>query len=228
MIKTIFLDLDDTIFDFKACERQALSASLESCSLSFIDADLSDYSLINDQMWRALERGEITRDALRVKRFELFLQRFPEKVDPSHFADLYMEMLAATNVLIDGARALLEYLSIHYDLYAVTNGYECTQRGRIESADIAKYFKEIFISQVVGAVKPQKEFFDRCIAHIKDFSLANTVLIGDSPTSDIAGGNAYGIFTIRYNPLRLPNPANAIPCREVASLAEIPTLLCSL
>ena len=228
MVKTVLLDLDDTIFDFKACERQALSAALTRCGLSFSAADIADYSKINDSMWKLLEKGEIKREELRTRRFELFLSRYKKPLDASAFADLYMQMLSKTDVLIDGARDLLEYLSAHYDLYAVTNGYVQTQSGRIRQANIGKYFKEIFISQLVGAPKPQKEFFDYCARHISSFSLETTVLIGDSPTSDISGGNEYGIFTIRYNPAGLENPPDKFPKREVRSLSELPELLRSL
>ena len=228
MVKTVLLDLDDTIFDFKACEKQALSAVLLKLGLPFDDDDISDYSKINDSMWKMLEKGEITRGELRTRRFLVFLARYGNPVDPSVFADLYMEMLAQTDALIDGARELLEYLSENYRLYAVTNGYVQTQMGRIRKADIGKYFKDIFISQNVGAPKPQKAFFDYCAAHIPDFSVENTVLIGDSPTSDISGGNEYGVFTIRYNPKKEQNPADKQPKGEVYSLKNVPDLLLSL
>lgn len=228
MIKTVLLDLDDTILDFKACEKQALSAALTFCGISFVGSDLEEYSKINDGMWKMLEKGEITREELKTKRFEVFLSRYSASISASSFADVYMEKLSQTGVLIDGARDLLETLYQKYALYAVTNGYEYTQKGRIKSADIGKYFKRVFISQNIGAVKPKKEFFDYCVKYIPDFSLETTVLIGDSPTSDISGGNAYGIFTIRYNPLHLPNPADALPNREVSSLSEIPAILASL
>ncbi len=225
MVKTVLLDLDDTIFDFKACEKNALSAALTRCGLPFSAADIADYSKINDSMWKLLEKGEIKREELRTRRFELFLSRYDKSFDAAAFADLYMQMLSETDVLIDGARELLEHLSAHYALYAVTNGYFQTQMGRIRHADIGKYFKEIFISQVAGAPKPQKKFFDYCVARIPGFSLETTVLIGDSPTSDISGGNEYGIFTIRYNPGRLENPPDKLPQREVYSLSELPELL---
>ena len=228
MVKRILIDLDDTIFDFKACEKQALSSALTEFGLIYNENDLNEYSRINDLMWKALEKGEITREDLRVRRFEIFLERFVEPIDARSFSDLYMDHLSKTNVLINGARKLLSYLSERYDLYAVTNGYEYTQRGRIESANIGGYFRQIFISQCIGAVKPMKEFFDYCAHSIPDFSLRDTVLIGDSPTSDISGAKAYGILSIRYNPAHLPNPSSAIPDREVESLSEIPSLLESL
>ena len=225
MIKTILLDLDDTIFDFKACEREALSDALRSFDLAFKTEDLDDYSRINEGMWKCFERGEITREELRTKRFNVFLSRYPSPPDAALFADRYMQSLSETKDLIDGAKDLLAVLSEKYDLYAVTNGYERTQMGRIRASGIGVYFKEIFISENVGAAKPKKEYFDYCAAHIKGFSIKETVLIGDSPTSDIRGGNAYGLFTIRYNPAALPNPSDAIPNREVRSLSELPSLL---
>ena len=228
MIKTILLDLDDTILDFKSCEKQALAASLTNFGIAFCNDDVSEYSRINDQMWKLLEKGQITREELKTQRFRLFLNRFDASVSPERFAETYMQNLSQTGVLIDGALELLQYLSQNYALYAVTNGYESTQRGRIAASGIAKYFDDIFISQLVGADKPQKVFFDYCAAHITGFSIKNTVLIGDSPTSDISGGNEYGLFTIRYNPKHLINPPEAMPKREVYSLSEIPALLLSL
>jgi len=228
MIRNVLLDLDDTIFDFKACERLALSVALRSFGIAFLPEDLSDYSLINDGMWKRFEKGEITRGELMIKRFEIFLARYDASVSPTEFADGYMQALSKTDVLIDGAEDVLRILSEKYDLYAVTNGYERTQMGRIRRSGIDRYFKEIFISERVGAVKPNKDFFDYCAQQIPDFSIEETVLIGDSPTSDIRGGNAYGLYTIRYNPASLPNPSDAIPDREIRSLTELPTLLCQL
>lgn len=228
MIKNIFLDLDDTIFDFKACERRALSAALNSFDLRYSDSDLADYSEINDRMWKALEKGEITREELKTKRFKVFLARYSTAPDEHTFADRYMERLSRTSDLIPGARDVLKILSEKYDVYAVTNGYEFTQCGRIASANIGGFFKEIFISQRIGAVKPEKEFFDYCASRIPAFSLSETVLIGDSLTSDIAGGKAYGLFTVWYNPAGRSAPTAFSPDREIDSLFDLPDLLASL
>ena len=228
MIKNIFLDLDDTIFDFKACERQALSAALSAFDLAFVEDDLSDYSRINDSMWKLLEKGEITREELKTRRFEIFLSRFATPPSAKTFAEEYMRNLADTNALIDGARELLQTLSAKYRLYAVTNGYEVTQKGRLRSAAIEGYFTGIFISQIVGAVKPKREFFDYCVARIPDFALRDTVLVGDSMTSDIAGGKAYGLYSIRFNPYREPCVGTLLPDAEISALAELPALIARL
>ena len=228
MIKRILMDLDETIFDFKACERQALTATLANFGITVSDEDIRDYSRINDQMWKLLEKGEITREELKVRRFFLFLTRYPDPPSADAFAEGYMSALSSTSALIDGAWDLLKELSKKYDLYAVTNGYVRTQMGRIAASGIGVFFKEIFISESVGVSKPKRGFFEYCAARIPDFSLKDSVLFGDSPTSDIAGGNAFGLFTIRYNPHGAPNPPDAVPNREIRSLSELPALLATL
>ena len=228
MIRNLLIDLDDTIFDFKACERQALSRALDSFEIGFRDEDLSDYSKINDDMWKLFERGEISRQDLKTRRFEMFLSRFPMAPLGADFAERYMEYLSQTSALIDGAKEVLPILSDQYDLYAVTNGYEKTQMGRIERSGIGIWFKGIFVSEKVGFAKPKKEFFDYCAAHIENFSLLESVLIGDSPTSDIRGGNEYGLFTVRFNPSAAPDPDDAVPMRTIRSLCELPSLLAEI
>lgn len=228
MIKYILLDLDDTIFDFKASEKQALSSALTSFGISYRNEDLSDYSKINDDMWKRFEREEITRECLKTKRFEIFLSRYSDPPSATEFAERYMQRLSETAVLIDGATEVLALLSAKYELYAVTNGYERTQMGRISASGIGRWLKGIFISETVGAAKPKKEFFDHCADHIEGFSREKSVLVGDSPTSDVKGGKAYGLLTIRYNPSGAPDPADAIPDRTIRSLQELPSLLSNL
>ena len=227
MIKTVLIDLDDTIFDFKSCEKLALSRALERFSIAYDDDMLLRYSVINDGMWKKLEKGEITREVLRVRRFEMFLHEYGVfGISADAFADAYMAELMNTGVLLPGAEKLLAQLSARYDLYAVTNGYLDTQMGRIRTAGIGKYFREIFISQIVGYVKPSKGFFDHCKEKI-GFDVSETVLIGDSLTSDIRGGAEYGIYTIWFNPHG--RTADLVsPDAEVSSLEEIPRLLLSL
>ena len=116
----------------------------------------------------------------------------------------------------------------HYQLYIVSNGTAAIQDQRIAGAGIARYFEEIFISQRIGYNKPHPEFFHYCFAHIPDFSHDNTIIIGDSLTSDIRGGNLAGIHTCWFNPKSSPGRADIIPQYEITDLAEFPALLQSM
>ena len=126
---------------------------------------------------------------------------------------------------MEGAEELLRKLSGEYRLYLATNGASSVQKSRIKSADIAKYFRGIYISEDVGYNKPDVRFFDACFAQIPDFRKSETTLIGDSLTSDICGGKAAGLYTIWYNPRHEALPENSVkPDKIIADLAEIPAL----
>ena len=90
---------------------------------------------------------------------------------------------------------------------------------------IAKYMDGIFISQILGANKPDKQFFDICFAGIPDFSLSETVIIGDSLSSDIKGGINAGIITVWFNPKGIENDNDIKPDYTIKELSEVPGLL---
>ena len=58
----------------------------------------------------------------------------------------------------------------------------------------------VFLSEKLGAEKPNVEFFDKVFAAIQPFDLSKVMIVGDSLTSDIQGGMNAGIRTCWYNP----------------------------
>ena len=62
MIEYLFLDLDNTILDFNKAEAVAIRKTMREYGLEPTDALAARYSEINDRHWKALERGEMTRD----------------------------------------------------------------------------------------------------------------------------------------------------------------------
>lgn len=231
MIENVFIDLDDTIFDFKACEKTALAQALTLYNIKFTDSDISTYSKINDDMWKMLEVGAISREELKHKRFDIFFSGLNVfDIDTNEFANTYMDRLGYTDSLIVGALDLLNDLSSKYRLYAVTNGYKKNQIGRIKCAKIGKFFKKIFISQEIGHVKPEFEFFDYCFSRVPNFSRDRSILIGDSLSSDIKGGNLAGIKTIWYNPhyAQIPIGCDVLPDFIVNDLNEVVKIVDSL
>ena len=102
--------------------------------------------------------------------------------------------------MISNSLEVVESLSQKKDLYVVTNGVSVTQHQRLEKSGLAPYFEKFFISEEMGVHKPMKEFFDIVFAEIPRFDKEKTVIIGDSLTSDIKGGQVAGIDTIWMNP----------------------------
>lgn len=225
MIKTVLLDLDDTILDFKKAERLALSRTLQQMGLKPTPDVLQRYSEINQAQWRLLEEKKLTRPQVMTRRFALLFEEKGIKADVEQAQQLYREELSKGHYFLPGAEQLLETLFHQYDLYLVSNGNAMVQDGRIKSAGISRYFREIFISERLGVDKPAKEFFDLCFEKIGNVNREETVIIGDSLTSDIRGGLNAGIHTIWFNPKGLPGREDIKPEWQVKSYAEIPDLL---
>ena len=225
MIKNLFLDLDDTIFDFKAAEKLALAKTLSALGIPPEEETLALYSRINAEHWKMLERGEITRAELRHRRFAALFEALGASTDPELAAERYEKNLAEGHIFIPGAPELLKALHGKYRLYLASNGFAATQHGRLSGSGIEPLFEDIFISQEIGADKPEREYFERCFARIPGLSLAETAIVGDSLTSDIRGGKNAGITTVWYNPHGKAAPPDCLPDAEIHALPELPALL---
>ena len=104
-----------------------------------------------------------------------------------------------------------------YELYAATNGITYIQTGRLEQSGIAPFFKEIFISEQLHTQKPDAAFYEKIGTRISNFDKHHALMIGDSLSADIQGGNNAGIDTVWYNPDHLENNTQAQPTYEVDS-----------
>lgn len=199
MIKNVLFDLDDTLLDFGKAEKNALTLAFTEKGINPTEELLSRYSVINEEHWKRLEKEEITRDEVKYGRFSQLFDEYGINVSPVETADIYEKYLGMGHYFIDGAKELLSSLYGKYRLYLVSNGTYSVQEGRIASAGLEKYFDGIFISEKVGCEKPKKAFFEACFATIPAFSGNETVIIGDSLTSDMRGGKNAGIKTVWFN-----------------------------
>lgn len=225
MIKTILLDLDDTILDFHKAEGIALSATLRELGIEPTDAVLRRYIEINAMHWQRLERKELTRYEVLHGRFKMLFGEIGVDASEIDAQRIYEWRLGTGHYFLDGAEELLDALYGKYDLYLASNGTDIVQTRRIASAGIEKYFKELFISQRIGYDKPSIEYFNRCFEKIEGFSKDTTIIVGDSLTSDILGGKHAGIRTCWFNPHEKPGREDIVPDYEIRNLAELIPLL---
>ena len=224
MIKFIFLDLDDTILDFHRSEAIALAQTLQSLNVEPTEAVLVRYSQINRAHWQALERKELTREEVLTGRFSQLFCELNMNVSANVAQNLYEKNLSQSHFFLDGAPRLLMTLSKKYALYIASNGTTIVQKTRIAGAGIGRYFKGIFLSQELGADKPQIEFFERATGQIEGYNPDEAIILGDSITSDIQGGINAGMHTCWFNPHHRDNHG-IIPEFEIADLANFDTVL---
>ena len=212
-------DADHTLFDFARAEREAVSACLAARGLPSDDRTIRLYSDINVGYWKMLERGEITRDALKIARFQSLFDELGCKDDAADIAIDYENNLAKQMFLIDGAEELLASLHGRCQIYIITNGTATVQRPRLSRSPLTPYFDGCFISEEMGASKPDRAFFEQVAAAIPNFEPRKALVIGDSLTSDIQGGINMGWDTCWYNPYGLPIP-DGMPITYVANNFE--------
>ena len=227
MIEFLFLDLDDTILDFQKAEHIAISKTLAEFGLPGEAEVLRRYSVINKAHWEALERKEMTRDEVVVGRFRVLFREYGIDVDARRVADRYEANLSVGHWFLPGAPEALERLSRRYKLYLASNGTARVQAGRLKSANISHYFQQIFVSQEIGANKPDILYFQRCFDRIPGFDPARAMMVGDSLTSDILGGIRAGIATCWVNPHH-KDSGSVTPDHQIESLSQLEALLDTL
>ena len=200
---TVLFDADNTLFDFSRAERAALDDALTAFGVTPDEDKARHYSAVNDMMWKKLERGEISKSALRVARFEVFCRDYGLDVDVPALAVAYTDHLAEKAFLLPGALETCRILSAFFNLYLITNGLKTVQEKRFAASPLTPYFRGAFISEVMGAEKPDLAYFAAVARAIKRFDPDETLVVGDSLTSDMAGGIAAGLDTCWFNPRHL-------------------------
>lgn len=225
MIRNILFDLDNTLLDFSWAERRALSKTLQQMGVDPVEKILKRYSELNAAQWKLLEKGVITREEVKVRRYMLLFGELGISCSPEEATGIYEKLLKEGYHFMEGAKELLDGLYETYRLYLVTNGTASVQHSRLKSADMNKYFQGIFISEEVGYDKPGRAYFDHCFGQIPDFRKEETILVGDSLTSDVQGGVNAGVATVWFNHTCVENKEGILPDYEIHKLQELPELL---
>ncbi|KOS62510.1 YjjG family noncanonical pyrimidine nucleotidase [Lysinibacillus agricola] len=223
--QTLLFDVDDTLLDFKAAERTALHLLFEEQKIPLTDEITAHYKTINQGLWKSFEEGKIDRDEVVNTRFSILFEEYGQKVDGSLFEQNYRSYLEEGDQLIRGAFELIQDLQSEYDLYIVTNGVSKTQDKRLRNSGLHSFFKDIFVSEDTGYQKPMKAYFDYVFARIPNFSVEKGLIIGDSLSADIKGGQLAGLDTCWFNSAKKPNHTGIVPTYEIQSLNELYQIL---
>ncbi|MDO5563923.1 MAG: YjjG family noncanonical pyrimidine nucleotidase [Eubacteriales bacterium] len=224
-IKNIFIDLDNTILDFAMQEEVSLKKTFCKINLPFTKENIDEYYKINYKMWRLLEQNLIKREDIFENRFLLFFKEINFDFDPIEAERIYEHFLGEGHFLVHNSLKLIKEIYLDYDLYIATNGIKHIQDRRIDSSKIRKYFKKIFISDEIGFSKPDKRFFEACFKQIKNFKNEETIIVGDSLTSDIQGGINSNIKTVWLNKNNMKNDTTIKPDFEIRNIYELKDIL---
>ena len=191
---TVLWDVDNTLLDFSYSQQHALTQCFRSIGREITREQIDLYVRINDDYWKRLELGEVTKEQLLTGRFLLLFEKLGiEGVDIGAFTEEYQTALGRVFAYLDDSLSICKALRGKVRQYVITNGVTATQRNKLELSGLAEVMDDIFISEQVGSPKPAPAFFDYCLEHIEEKDRSRILIVGDSLTSDIKGGIQSGI-----------------------------------
>lgn len=233
MIRAVLIDIDDTLLSFEGAVRQTMQEGFPLFGLGEYSEDmLPVFGRVSGGLWLKIERGELTLPQLEQVRWNRVFEALGLEGDGLAFEEYFRRQLFWSAIEVPGARDLLAYLGPRYVVCAASNGPFEQQVNRLRVGGMLGSFAHVFISEKVGAQKPSREFFDACFEELRATDCPGLVpgevmAVGDSLTSDMAGGAAYGLHTCWYHPGWAGGEAEKPAGVEhvVGSLAEVRQVL---
>lgn len=227
--KCIFFDLDHTLWDYETNSCDTLGEIYSSYRL--FDRGVEDiqrfhqqFRAVNTSLWNLYDRGVINSDVIRKERFKQILAHF-SIVDEKLCEDISLEYLYSCPKkpnLVPRALETLEYLSAHYAMTVVTNGFEEIQNVKLSAGNIHQFFDHVVTSQKAGYKKPSREIFEYAM-QANEVKSNEVVMIGDNLLTDIAGALNASIDAVFYNPARIIHTAEVK--HEINCLSELQKIL---
>lgn len=216
----ILFDADETLFSFNSY--LGLQSMLKRYGIDFSLTDYDEFQAVNKPLWVAYQNKEITAEGLQRTRFEKLAKQTGQ--DPLALNLELMNEMATLSLPLENVVAMLEALYGKVKMGIITNGFNALQQKRLEHTQTAKYFEFLAVSEKVGAAKPSPQIFESAFAEMKKFGAfeKNRVLmIGDTLTSDVLGGQNVGIDTCWFNPTGQKNDTNIQPTYEIRSILDL-------
>lgn len=224
MYKAIFLDIDDTVFNFKKCSESALRGTFSTLNLEYKKDVFEAFSAIDKQLWKQQKEELLSvADVLNIRFAELSKRLeldYDSDIAKEHFGNLLGEQF----IMEPGIEELLEEISADYPIYAASNGVLTMQENRLQLSGLKKYFTDLYVSDDIGYAKPNISFFRESMNRAK-LKPNDILMVGDSLVSDIAGARAAGIHSVWYNPYGLENLSKIRADYEIGNLHELPGIL---
>ncbi|MNS84078.1 Pyrimidine 5'-nucleotidase YjjG [compost metagenome] len=228
--KTIFFDLDHTLWDFEQNSFNTLEHIYHEYNLADRGVDSltsfhQRHKAHNDRLWARYRNGFINREDLKWKRMWLTLIEF--KIGDERLArDLsavYMDMLPYQQSLFPHAIEILDYCKEQsYDMNLITNGFEDTQWKKLNATGIGHYFSHVITSETSNSLKPHAPIFDYALS-LAGADKESSIMIGDSLEADILGAQSFGMDQVYFNPEQVAHSEQ--PTFEISCLSELKKIL---
>ena len=224
-ITTIFMDVDDTLLDFKECARENVRSCCLKNGITYSDGLFEFFLSRNVILWKRIEDGLLTVEELHRTRWAGIFHDLGIEADGPAFENDFIAGLRETSVPVKGAHEVMKYLHSNYKVFVVSNASNLQQSTRLGKAGLMQYVDGVFGALDIGHIKPSREYLDYCFAQLDGTKPQQTVIIGDSLNADISGGITYGLHTIWFNIRNVEPSDSTFPDYTIHSLSELSSLL---
>ena len=227
--KTLFFDLDDTLWAFTENARDTLAQLYDRYGYGrwfrSFDHFYGLYRRRNLELWDVYAKGDITKEELNRERFSYPLRQVEAPLEPAAaFATDFLAEVGTKTKLVPHAREVLDCLRGRgYRLCILSNGFEELQCRKMRAAGIDGYFSHVVLSDHIGVLKPNKAIFHFALS-VTQTQPGEALMIGDSWASDVEGAAVVGIDQVFFDPTgQAPVPFR--PTYRIADLRELPETL---
>lgn len=224
MIQLLTFDLDNTLW-----ETESVVMAAEQTLLEWLERHAPLFTQRLDRPARRQVRDAVlaANPALRHRVTALRIAILEQGLRTAGYTDAQASELALAGfeVFLEArhaltffphCEALLEELSLHYQLATISNGNADVRRLGLD-----KYFKVIVSADEVGISKPDAAPFNAALEQA-GVAADQALHIGDHPVDDIQGARDAGLHTLWFNRLGLEWSGGQPAHGEVRCLSDIP------
>ena len=164
----LIFDADHTLIDFNRDEEAAFRRTFEAFGAICSPEDLRRARSLSDTVWDEEGLNDVHSPEVRRTYHEKYVghlprlfvriqESFPVAAPPEALAERFLSELNAPSAVLGAALSVFSRLSGRYKTCIATNGLTVMQTARLQA--FLPYVHALFISQEVGAVKPDRCFF---------------------------------------------------------------------
>lgn len=219
----VLFDADETLFHFDGY--QGLRLMFSHYGIDFDEHAYAEYQKINQPLWVDYQNGVITASELKQVRFQVWADKLNTTTQALNCE--FLAAMAKISTALPGAKSLVAALKGKARMGIITNGFTEMQAERLARNEMSEYFDLVVVSEEVGVAKPDVRIFNHTLELMGKPEKSKVLMVGDSLSSDILGGNGAGFDTCWLNRQHQDADDTIKPTFTVESLAQLQKMLLS-